>query len=226
VPVDHIIEHLLGFSISYEDIEAPAESVVFGCLRPTSGEIVLNERYLELFQRVPGLLRYTKCHETGHADLFNGAQGPSQVALNLEGLTSGYQPLRLSASRGPTLALASDVQAVLRSCPKEFRTEVVRRLHEMQRARWEHGEDPPQVRRAVDRYAAVLLMPADVVRSRAEGMELGSWRTITGLAEEFQVSKTAMRIRLEEIGLIHGVDESTGRIVTQPQSDDDQMSLL
>lgn len=226
VPVDHVIEHLLSLTLSYEAIEAPAGSVVFGCLRPDTGEIVLNERYMELFERIPGLLRYTKCHETGHADLFGGALGRDQIGINLEGLRRGYQPLRLSASKGPTVALSSNAQALLRSCPKEVRTAVLQKLHVMQRERWEKGEDPPQIRRAVDRYAAVLLMPADVVRSKAEGMDLGSWRTVAVLAEQFRVSKMAMRIRLEEIGLIFGVDEGTGRIITQKPSDDGQMALL
>jgi Zn-dependent peptidase ImmA (M78 family) len=95
----------------------------------------------------------------------------------------------------------------------------------MERNRWENGEDPPQVRRAVDRYAAALLMPRDVVRSRAEGMDLGSWRTVAMLADQFQVSKTAMRIRMEEVGLIYGVDNASGRIVTE-KPPDEQMSLL
>jgi hypothetical protein len=226
VPIDHVIEHLLGLSLAYEEIEAPAGSVVFGCLRPDTGEIVLNERFMELFERIPGLLRYTKCHEAGHADLFNGAQVRSQIGITLEGLSRGYHPLRLSASQGPTVALSSNAQALLRSCPKEVRTEVLRKLHAMERERWEKGEDPPQIRRAVDRYAAVLLMPADIVRSKAEGMDLGSWRTVALLAEQFEVSKTAMRIRLEEIGLIYGVDESAGRILADGPPDDGQMSLL
>lgn len=225
VPVDHVVEHLLGLSLSYEEIEVPSGSVVFGCIRPDTGEIVLNERYLELFERIPGLLRYTKCHEAGHADLFGAAQGCSQFDLEGKGVSTGYSPLRLSASRGPAVALSSNAQALLRSCPKEVRTEVLLRLQAMERNRWENGEDPPQVRRAVDRYAAALLMPRDLVRSRAEGMDLGSWRTVARLAEQFQVSKTAMRIRMEEVGLIFGVDEATGRIITEKPFDE-QISLL
>jgi hypothetical protein len=95
----------------------------------------------------------------------------------------------------------------------------------MQRQRWENGEDPPRVRRAVDRYAAALLMPRDIVQQRARGVDLGSWRSVALLSEEFQVSKTAMRVRLEEIGCIFGVHEESGRILVDNPSDA-QISLF
>ena len=90
-------------------------------------------------------------------------------------------------------------------------------LRESDRKRQAAGEDTLLARRTVDHYAAVLLMPEEAVRSAARGLTFSGWSEIQMLAKTFQVSRTAMRIRLEECGLIHGVTEQ-GEIILQDPS--------
>lgn len=51
--------------------------------------------------------------------------------------------------------------------------------------------------RQANRFAADLLLPAHLVRAEFNG----GTRSIAGLAETFDVSETAIRIRLDELGL-------------------------
>lgn len=62
-----MIERPLDLAITIEEIEEPEGGVILGCLRTSTREIVLNERHMDLFERVPGLMRYTLGHETGHS---------------------------------------------------------------------------------------------------------------------------------------------------------------
>jgi hypothetical protein len=68
-------------------------------------------------------------------------------------------------------------------------------------------------------------MPADRLRQEARDLDLSHWSSITELARRFLVSKESMRIQLEDVGLIHGVDEHN-RIVLADPKEVDQLSLL
>lgn len=52
-----------------------------------------------------------------------------------------------------------------------------------------------------NRLAAEILMPADSVRRKLESLKCAEARVVD-LAESFQVSEAAMRIRLESLGLL------------------------
>jgi hypothetical protein len=68
-------------------------------------------------------------------------------------------------------------------------------------------------------------MPADLVRCAAADRDLADWRAVADLGRQFVVSTTAMRIRLQELGLIFGVDESGAILLTDP-GQADQRSLF
>ena len=222
VPVELIAEHLLGLSVVYDEaIEEPDGETIFGSLRTERREIVLNVRHADRFRDNPGLERHTIAHECGHADLFGEAANATEQTCVSE-LLSAYRPRKRWASRGDVWVLLPEI---LRGRSPAVRHEVVRQLREEERERMAEGEDSLLVRRAVSHYAAHLLMPADRLREEVRGLDLSRWSSITQLARRFLVSKESMRIQLEEVDLIHGVDEHN-RIVLADPKEVDQLSLL
>ena len=213
VPIELILEHALDLRISWEVIDEEPGETIFACLRPETRQVVVNERHRALFGSTPGLERFSLAHEGGHADVFALADRANEPQL-LEGPT--YRPQQRSATKGPVVTVAPR----LRQLPPETRTAVLVELADQERARRAAGEDSPLVRRAVDHYAAVLLMPADLVRAAAAGRDMSSWHTVTDLARLFGVSKSALRIRLQELGLIFGVDDAGTILLTDPAQKD------
>lgn len=204
VPVEHVIEHLLGLSIDYDDIDEQEGEEIVGSFRVEAREIVLNVRHRQTFDAVPGRRRFTLAHEAGHADLYALAERIDQGELGLP-LQQAYQPLHRSATRGPVavLAVAPRVVERLRTLPREMRTEFYRRLADKERERNAAGHDTPLVRRTVDTYAAMLLMPADLVRARAAAYDVTDYGQLRMLARDFLVSTTAMRHRVVDLGLAY-----------------------
>jgi hypothetical protein len=200
VPVEHVIEHLLELSISYEDIEEHPEEEVLGSFRPETREIVLNARHIALFRDIPGRRRFTLAHEAGHADLYALAECAAQGELALLG--QYYHPRMKPASRGPVAVLSLQLARRLRALPAPQRDAVYRRICEAEHARYAAGHDTPLVRRTVDTYASMLLMPAELVRTQAAGQDLTVYAEIKALAEVFAVSATAMRYRLLDLRLV------------------------
>jgi hypothetical protein len=198
VPIDHVLEHLLDLSISWEDVVEEPDEEILACLRPETREVVMNERYRERFERIGGLEEFSKAHEAGHADVFALCADPEQIPLLP---TSGYRPKHRSATRGVVAVLT----VRLKELSPEMRSEVLRELKNHERTQQARGEDSPLERRAVEHYGAVLLMPEDIVRACAKGVDLSQWSEIVALATKFHVSRTAMRIRLEELRLIYPV---------------------
>lgn len=205
IPVDFIAEHLLDLRISWEQINEKDSEVIFACLRPDSRELVLNERHRSRFANYPGLERFSKAHEIGHADVFALGALASQIPLLARGQ---YLPVRRTATKGDVTL----IQPYLRHLPPQARADVFEGIAAWERDRKASGEDSPLVRRAVDHYAAVLLMPGDLVAREAAGRDLATPKEVSALAGRFVVSVAAMRIRLKELGLIFGVDD-TGRVL-------------
>ncbi len=196
VPIDHVLEHLLDLSISWEDVNEDPGEEILACLRPERREVVMNERYRERFERITGLEEFSKAHEAGHADVFALCADSEQIHLLPKSL---YHPKHRSAAHGEVSVLTARLKAL----SPEMRSEVLRELKNQEHALKARGEDSPLERRAVEHYAAVLLMPEDVIRTYAKGVDLSEWSGVVVLATKFQVSRTAMRIRLEELRLIH-----------------------
>lgn len=57
------------------------------------------------------------------------------------------------------------------------------------------------IEREADRFAAALLMPEDLVRAAAHGLDAGDPLVVEALADRFGASRTAMQIRLDTLGL-------------------------
>lgn len=198
VPIDHVLEHLLGLSISWEVVEEGPGEEILACLRPQTREVVLNESYVDLFSQKPGLERFSKGHEAGHADVFALSTEQDQLGLLAP---SCYAPRKRSASRGEVAVVAER----LKSLQPEIRTEVMRELLNQERARRAAGEDSPLERRSVDHYAAVLLMPEDLMREAIREKDPSQWSELYRLSEEFEVTISALVVRMKEMGLIFDV---------------------
>jgi hypothetical protein len=217
VPIDHVIEHLLALTIVWETIAEEPDEEILACIRPGTSELVLNETHLELFKQNPGLERFSKAHEAGHADVFGLTAQRDQLTIFPE---SHYKPKRRSSTRGDVNVITRK----LRELDGRTRAAVLRELNDETRRRQAEGEDPPLQRRSVDRYAATILMPEEQVRDRAHRGDLTSWPFVYELARGFAVSTTAMLVRLKELRLVFDVDGR--RIVLQDPALLDQTSLF
>jgi hypothetical protein len=217
VPIEFVLEHLLELRISWETIEEKPDEEILASIRPATREVVLNETHRVRFEQWPGVERFSLAHEAGHADIFAMVDRDDQIAF----FSSSYRPQHRSATKGNVVALPNQ----LKGLPADMRTNVLRRLRDHERARWARGEDTPFERRSVDHYAAVILMPEELLRAQATSRDLGEWRTVEYLAQTFGVSCAAMRIRLEELGLIFGIDDD-GQLLREDPAQRDQGSLF
>lgn len=217
VPVDHVLEHLLELSIAWEEIQEEPGEEILACLRPDTREVVLNEIHTPLFAEKPGLERFSKGHEAGHADVFALLGASDQLKLLADAC---YRPRRRSATRGPVLVVSERIK----SLSPELRTVVMREMIRRDRARQAAGEDSPLERRSVDHYAAVLLMPEDLLRRSVQGRDLTRWPTLYDLADGFQVTISAMVVRLKELGMIYDVIDR--QILLRNPDQQDQTELF
>lgn len=67
-----------------------------------------------------------------------------------------------------------------------------------------------------ERFASYLLLPEWLLRPALEGLDLQQWPVLYALRDRFQVSITALRIRLEMLGLLHVA--ANGRIYENQQA--------
>src|SRR5262249_18587017 len=69
VPVEQIVEQVLGLHFDWDVIEEMPGERILGGLDALNRKILLNETHADLFERTPGLLRSTIGHEAGHYDI-------------------------------------------------------------------------------------------------------------------------------------------------------------
>ena len=62
--------------------------------------------------------------------------------------------------------------------------------------------DQPDEARAVNRYAAALSMPRDLFRPEALKIDRTEWRNLYPLARRWDVTISALRVRLEQLDLL------------------------
>jgi plasmid maintenance system antidote protein VapI len=74
-------------------------------------------------------------------------------------------------------------------------------------------------------FATGLLMPEPHLREAVSQYKRMTWSTIRRLSEDFDVSKEAMKIRLQRLNLLH-VDEDTGRIYRSRDEAEGQQTLF
>lgn len=190
IPIDLIAEQVLGLDFLWEAIDELPGEKVFGGLIAKKRLIVLNENRKRLFAEKPGLERSTKGHEMGHWDLFIDTGSLDHPTLfNVDG--DGPFAFRSSP--------AGDVAIIKMLNEEPGGWELLRSI--------QSRADEPDEARAVNRYAAALSMPADLIRAEALKIDRTQWPNLYRLAEKFEVTISAVTVRLQQLGLLH-VDES------------------
>src|SRR2546429_9300367 len=109
VPVEHVVEHLLNLTISWEVVTEQDGEQILACLRPETMEVVLNEVHRKRFETAQGLERFSIAHEAGHADVFAVAALSAQLGLLGEQL---YRPNQRSATHGPVAVIAAPLSGL------------------------------------------------------------------------------------------------------------------
>lgn len=189
IPIDLIAEKVLGLDFLWEPIDELPGEKIFGGLIAKKRLIVLNENHKGLFVGKPGIERSTKGHEMGHWDLFIDKGSLDHPTLfNVDG--DGPFAFRSSP--------AGDV-AIIKMLDRDAEgRELLRKI--------QSRADEPDEARAVNRYAAALSMPADMIRADALKIDRTQWPNLYRLAKKYEVTISALRVRLEQLGLLY-VDE-------------------
>jgi Zn-dependent peptidase ImmA (M78 family) len=196
IPVERIAETIFNLRILWEPIEADGVLNPLAGLRSTERLIIINEDRREDFDRWPGLLPFTLGHELGHWDLHvDHTENPSFEGF--EPPAGAFQKFRSSGG---------EVEVLLGRLHDMSLTpeEVDRAYHELTK-----GEDSPLEARQANRYAGALLMPSRFMIPAIRGLNLQDWRTLRDLRAKFQVSMTALKIRLEHLGVLHVAADGT-----------------
>lgn len=186
IPIDLIAEKILGLDFLWQPIkELPGEKILGGLIAKER-LILLNENHKDLFTEKPGLERSTKGHEMGHWDLF------------IDKATLSYPTLFQSAEKSPFVFRSSPAGDVVVIRALGGDPEGWNLIREIQ-----SRSDEPDEARAVNRYASALSMPADLMRQEALKIDRTQWRNLYQLAKKFDVTISALRVRLEQLGMLY-----------------------
>lgn len=188
VPLELIAEQLLGLDILWEEIEELPGEVIFGGLRMADRLIVLNEKRRGLFEEKPGLERSTKGHEIGHWDLYGRGDQEGQLVL----FEHDARFVRRSSASG-------DVRVMKALVKTPEGQELLRQIQK-------RADDPDEAR-AVNRYAAALSMPRRLITQEALKIDRRRWPPLYRLAERFEVSISALKVRLQQLNLLYVTDD-------------------
>lgn len=188
VPVENIVEQVLGLHFDWDEIEEQPGELILGGLDAKNRVILLNEKHLVLFEEKPGLERSTIGHEAGHWDVDIDKAKLDQPSL-FEDMESPV--LHRHASKSDRV-----IEVLL---AKAQRDERAYRLYKQLTA----GQDTPEQKSAVDRYQSALLMPEWLIREAAEKIDVTNWRELYRLAEEIQVNISNLVTRLRRLKLIY-----------------------
>lgn len=205
IPLELIAEHLLGLDILWEEIEELPGELIYGGLRMEEKLIVLNESRRALFEEKPGLERSTKGHEMGHWDLFGRIDGPGQLVM----FEDDARFVRRSTPMG-------DIRVMKALIKTPEGQEILRQIQK-------RADDPDEAR-AVNRYAAALSMPKRLIIEEAIKIDRRSWPPLYRLAERFEVSPTALKVRLLQLNLLF-IDDK-GRLYESREQATGQGSLF
>ena len=189
VPVEEIVEQVLGLDFDWDVIEEKPGEQILGGLDVVNRKILINEAHSDLFEEKPGLLRSTIGHEAGHWDLDVDRSKLGQPML------PGIEVAPCMAKRHA--CKAERLIEVLFT--KAMTDERAYRAYKNLTA----GQDAPEVRSAVDRYQSALLMPKWLIQEAAQRYDFLKWPCLYGLAKEAEVNITNLTVRLQRLGLIY-----------------------
>ncbi len=191
IPVDLFIEHVLNLDVLWDVIEERPGEMILGAINPRARQIVVNEKHADLLGQRPGLERFTKLHEGGHWDLLIDQGAIDHPELLEHDDIDG--PVSFRHSRGGMLHVLTAL------CMTEEGIDYVCELR--------NRSDDPYEKRVVNRYAAAVLMPRQLLREDVANQRPKRWADVYRLAERYEVTPTAMKVRLNELGLVY-IDES------------------
>jgi hypothetical protein len=186
IPIDILAEKVLGIDFLWEDIDELPGETVLGALHPQKRLIIINETHRALFDAKAGLERSTKGHEMGHWDLF----------------------IDKGALEHPTLFVLDDGSPFARRSSPIGEVAIMKRLLSFSEGQellreMRSRSDEPEEERAVNRYAAAILMPKLLLRAEALKVDRTRWPNLYRIAERFQATISALTVRLQQLGLLH-----------------------
>jgi hypothetical protein len=189
VPLEKIIEQVLGLDFDWDVIEELPGEQILGGLDALNRKILLNEKHADLFKQNPGLLRSTIGHEAGHWDI--DIDRSRLLHPTFPGMDFTPHIAKRHASKSDKL-----VEVLFNRAMKDERAyKLYKKLTE--------GQDAPEVRSAVDRYQSALLMPEWLIQEAAQRYDLLTWQGLYRLRDEAQVNITNLTVRLQRLGLIY-----------------------
>lgn len=189
VPVEQIVEQVLGLHFDWDEIEELPGEHILGGLDAVNRKILLNEKHTALFDSKPGLLRSTIGHEAGHFDIDIDRAKRMHPKLPGMDFTSSIAK-RHAKKSGRVIEVLLDRAA---TDPRARR--LLKKIVD--------GQDTPEQKSAVDRYQSALLMPGWLMREAAQRFDLTKWPELYRLAEEAQVNISNLTVRLRRLGLIY-----------------------
>ena len=196
VPIEHIVEQVLGLDFDWDEIEEGPGEQILGGLHVASRKIYLNSKHIGLFERNPGLERSTIGHEAGHWDI--DLDRAHLAHPTLDGIDLGPHVVHRHGRDSALLIKVLD-----RAMKDERYYKVYKKLMA--------GQDAPEVRSAVDRYQSALLMPAWLLREAQARFDFTRWDDLYALKDEAQVSISNLVVRLQRLKLIY-IPEATRTI--------------
>jgi hypothetical protein len=189
VPLEQIVEQVLGLHFDWDVIEEQTGEQILGGLDAIQKKILLNEAHADLFQANPGLLRSTIGHEAGHFDI--DIDRSRLLHPTLPGFDLSPSVVKRHASRSNGL-----IEVLLDRAMTDHRAY---RAYKKMTA----GQDTPEVKSLVDRYQSALLMPKWLMMEVEQRYDLTKWPQLYRLADEAQVSISNLTVRLQRLGLIY-----------------------
>lgn len=211
VPLEQIVEQVLGLSFDWDVIEEQPGELILGGLVAEKRKILLNETHVDTFQSKPGLERSTIGHEAGHWDV--DIDRSVLLHPDLPGMeTKPHVVMRHSSKPNVMVKVLNRAIAGDERC-----RELYRKLHE--------GQDSPEVRSTVDRYQSAMLMPEWLIRAAQERYDFTRWPDLYALADEAKVNISNLTARLQRLGLLY-IDQKTRRLYPSQDAFNGQGSLF
>ncbi|QDU29572.1 hypothetical protein ETAA8_46860 [Anatilimnocola aggregata] len=189
VPVEQIVEQVLGLDFDWDEIEELPGEQILGGLDAVNKKILLNEKHTALFDSKPGLLRSTIGHEAGHYDI--DIDRAKLMHPTLPGMDFAPSIAKRHAKKSDRV-----IEILLDRAASDPRA--AKLLQQIK-----DGQDTAEQRSAVDRYQSSLLMPDWLMREAAERIDIAKWTNLYRLAEEAQVNISNLTVRLRRLGLIY-----------------------
>lgn len=189
VPIEQIVEQVLGLDFDWDVIEERPGEQILGGLDAVNKKILLNETHLELFEEKPGLLRSTIGHEAGHYDI--DIDRAKLLHPTLPGMDFKPAIAKRHAKKSDRV-----IEVLFDRAATDPRTaKLLKKVTE--------GQDTAEQKSAVDRYQSALLMPEWLMREATEQIDVTSWPALYNLAEEAQVNISNLTVRLRRLRLIY-----------------------